>query len=84
VVVVVDALVALGVVVEELVAAGEPRVVDDDALTVEPVVEVEVVLVVVLLGEVVVVARGRTVVEGETVVVVSGMGTTPGVTVAVD
>jgi len=83
VVVVVDALVALGVVVEELVAAGETRVVDEDVFTVELVVEVGTVVVVVLPKEVVVVARGRTVVEGETVVV-SGMGTTPGVTVAVD
>ena len=80
---VVDEPVTLGVVVDELVVEGEPRVVDDDVLTGEVVVEVEVVLVVELLEEVVVVACGRTVVEGETVVVVTGMGTTPGVTVTV-
>jgi hypothetical protein len=80
-VVVVDAPVVLGVVVEELVPTGEPRVVDDDVFGVDVVVvEVEPVVVVVL-EVVVVVARGRSVVDGETVeVVVTGGGTTPCVT----
>lgn len=76
-VVVVDGLVPLGVVVDELVTVGVPRVVEDDVLSGEVVV-VEAVPVVVEVEEVVVVDRGRIVVEGErVVVVVTETGTVP-------